>query len=279
MLNNLPFKSHQHHGLTIEGYSRAAVQTYWRVPEMKLGFDLGGQPWDFMGTPTWFVSHSHLDHIAALPVYVARRRMMKMDPPMIYVPTGTADGIRQLLLSFSRLDKGRMPCELIEVGAEEEICISRELVVTTHATQHTIPSLGFVVWERRRKLRTEFQGLSGDQIRDLRLTGTEVSQEQRTPRLAYLGDSTAAGLDANPVMFQAEILILEMTFLTREHRGTNLRKMGHMHLLDVAQRRDQFENQLIIASHFSTRYHPRQIRQLVDAAFPDALDKRLLIWI
>ncbi len=57
-----------HKGLTIEGYSRAAVQTYWRVPELKLGFDLGAQPWSFMATPNWFVCHTHLDHIAALPV-------------------------------------------------------------------------------------------------------------------------------------------------------------------------------------------------------------------
>ena len=62
------------------------MQSYWRIPELKLGFDLGAQPWDFIGTPTWFVSHTHLDHVAALPVYVARRRMMKMEPPTIYLP-------------------------------------------------------------------------------------------------------------------------------------------------------------------------------------------------
>ena len=86
MVNNLPVKTLAHKDLTIEGYSRAAVQTYWRIPEFKLGFDLGGQPWSFMGTPTWFVSHAHMDHIVNLPVYVARRRMMKMEPPVIYLP-------------------------------------------------------------------------------------------------------------------------------------------------------------------------------------------------
>ncbi|NBO93534.1 MAG: metal-dependent hydrolase, partial [Planctomycetia bacterium] len=50
MLDNAPYLRFQHGGLTIEGYSRAAVQSYYRVPELKLGFDLGGQPWDFMGT-------------------------------------------------------------------------------------------------------------------------------------------------------------------------------------------------------------------------------------
>src|SRR5665213_3099499 len=71
VVDNMPVKTLVHKDLTIEGYSRAAVQTYWRIPELKIGFDLGGQPWSFMGTNTWFVSHSHLDHLAALPVYVA----------------------------------------------------------------------------------------------------------------------------------------------------------------------------------------------------------------
>ena len=68
MLENLPLQSIKHKALTIEGYSRAAVQSYWRVPELKLGFELGGSPWAFMGTSTFFVSHAHLDHLAAMPV-------------------------------------------------------------------------------------------------------------------------------------------------------------------------------------------------------------------
>ena len=45
-VDNAPYLSCQHAGMTIEGYARAAVQSYWRVPELKLGFDLGGQPCD-----------------------------------------------------------------------------------------------------------------------------------------------------------------------------------------------------------------------------------------
>jgi ribonuclease Z len=97
MLKNLPVKTLEHAGLTIEGYSRAAAQTYWRIPEMKLGFDLGGQPWSFMSTGTWFVSHGHLDHIAAIPQYVSRRRMMKMEPPTIYLPENTLDPVQKIL--------------------------------------------------------------------------------------------------------------------------------------------------------------------------------------
>src|SRR3990172_6063661 len=126
MINNLPVKTHKHRELTIEGYSRAAVQTYWRFPELKLGFDLGAQPWSFMGTETWFVTHGHLDHIAALPVYVAPRRMMKMTPPTIYLPEEAIDPVPQIIKHFIRLDRGRMPCELKPVRPGDVIELSRE---------------------------------------------------------------------------------------------------------------------------------------------------------
>ncbi len=279
MLKNAPIKQLIHNGLTIEGYSRAAVQTYWRIPELKLGFDLGAQPWDFMGTSTWFVSHTHLDHIAALPVYVARRRMMKMDPPTIYLPAHAVEMTGQLLKAFSRLDRGRLPCDLIAVRPGDEITLSRELVVTAHATSHTVPSLGYIVWERRRKLKPEYQQLAGPEIRDIRLSGIEVSHETRLPRVAYLGDSNPRGLDECPDMYRAEILIAEMTFVAPSHRTELIHKHGHMHLDDIVQRRDRFENQQIIFAHFSTRYHARQIREFVTKALPDMLGGRMHLWL
>ncbi len=279
MLQNLPIKSYRHKELTIEGYSRAAVQSYWRVPELKLGFDLGGQPWDFMGTSTWFVTHTHLDHIASLPVYVARRRMMKMEPPVIYLPAHAVEMVEHVLKAFQRLDRGRLPCTIKSVLPGDEIELSRELIVSACATKHTVPSLGFVVWERRKKLKSEYQDLRGDQIRDIRLSGVEVSEERRFPLLAYTGDTAPEGLDANPVMYDAEILIAEMTFVAPNHRKEKIHKHGHMHLDDWVERRDRFQNQLIIAGHFSTRYHDKQVEHFVRKKFPDMLGGRLQLWL
>ena len=278
-VDNAPVRSLVRNGLTIEGYSRAAVQTYWRIPEMKLGFDLGVQPWSFMATPTWFVSHVHLDHIAALPVYVARRRMMKMEPPTIYLPADAVDGVHALLRAFQRLDRGRMPANLIGLEPGQEVELSRELVVRAFATRHTIPSLGYLVWERRKKLKPEYHGLGGDEIRDLRLAGVEVSAEIRLPRVAYLGDTSPAGLDAFPEVYRAEILIMEMTFVAPGERPSVIHKYGHTHLDDFIARADRFENEVIIASHFSTRLHPDQIQRIVDKQLPDSLRGRLKIWL
>ncbi|MCA9100957.1 MAG: metal-dependent hydrolase [Planctomycetales bacterium] len=279
MVDNAPVNSIQHKDLTIEGYSRAAVQTYWRIPELKVGFDLGLQPWSFMGTDRWFVSHAHLDHIVALPVYVARRRMMKMSPPTVYLPEEVVEDAGRLLQVCMRLDRGRLPCKLVPIAAGDEIELSRELVVTVSATKHTVPSLGFVVWERRSKLKAEYRDLSGDQIRDIRLGGGVVTDEIRIPRIGYLGDSSPPGLDACPDMYQAEVLIMEITFVSPRHRPKQTHKFGHIHLDDVVARAHRFNNELIIASHFSTRYHDQQVQHYVQKALPDMLDGRLKLWL
>ena len=279
MIDNAPVRSYEHQGLTIEGYSRAAVQSYWRIPELKVGFDLGGQPWSFMGTETWFVSHGHLDHIVALPVYVARRRMMKMEPPTIYMPAEMISPSREILRQFTRMDRGRMPCELLPVEPGQEVALSRELVVTVSRTKHRVPSLGYVVWDRRKKLKPAYRDLAGHEIRDLRLSGTEVTEEVRKPLVAYAGDTQPAGLDECPAKYEATILICEMTFVSPEHRKEKIRKFGHMHLDDFIARRDQFRNELIIAAHLSTRYHQNTVKRIVEKKLPDMLDGRLKLWL
>jgi ribonuclease Z len=279
MVENAPILSCKHAGLTIEGYSRAAVQSYWRIPELKIGFDLGAQPWDFMNTPTWFLTHTHLDHVAALPVYVARRRMMRMEPPTLYVPAVAVEDLRRLLLVMQRLDRGRMVCTLNGVNPGDEIALSRDHVVTAWATTHTIPSLGYVVWERRFKLKEEYHGLPGHQIRDLREAGTVVTNEVRTPLLAYTGDTSPAGLDACPAAYQAKVLIIELSFVRPGHRREKIHKFGHMHLDDYLERAERFENELIVCGHLSTRYHPQEVRRVVEAKLPPRLRERVRLWL
>jgi ribonuclease Z len=279
MIENAPVLRCQHAGLTIEGYSRAAVQTYWRVPELKVGFDLGAHPWEFMGTATWMLTHTHLDHAAALPVYVARRRMMRMDPPTLYVPAEAVDDLRRLLVVWQRLDRGRMLCTLNGVSPGQEIELSREHVVTVFRTSHTIPSVGYLVWDRRHKLKEEYHGLSGNEIRDLRLGGVAVTREVRVPLLAYTGDTAPDALDAFPPVYQAKVLITELSFILASHRREKIHKFGHIHLDDLIERKDRFRNELIICGHFSTRYNAAQVQKLLDRKLPAELRDRLRIWI
>jgi ribonuclease Z len=147
------------------------------------------------------------------------------------------------------------------------------------ATTHTIPSVGYLVWDRRFKLKEEYHGLPGEKIRDLRLSGVDVTRELRVPLLCYTGDTSPAGLDNYPPVYQAKILITELSFIRPNHRREKIHKFGHMHLDDFLERGDRFENELIICAHFSTRYHPQEARRLVEAKLPPKLRERVKLWL
>ncbi len=265
--------------LTIEGFSRAPIKSFWRIPELKLGFDLGWQPWEHMGTPRWFITHTHMDHILALPAYAARRQMMDMTPPTVYLPAQKVGEAQALLTAFTRLDNGRLPCNFVGVRPGDEFELSRELIVTVLKTYHSVPSVGYIVWERRKKLREEYLSLSGPQIRDLKESGVEITYEVRFPRVAYLGDTMARALDEAPDVYRADVLITEMTFVLPDVTDNMLKTAGHTHLNDFVGRRERFENKLIIAGHFSARYTNKEINAHVRAALPDMLGGRLNLWL
>ena len=99
------------------------------------------------------------------------------------------------------------------------------------------------------------------------------------PRVAFLGDSAPQGLDNCPAMYEAQVLITELTFVAPRHRKEKIHKFGHIHLDDLIERRDRFKNELVIAAHFSTRYHVQQVRNFVERAVPDMFVGRLHLWM
>ena len=139
--------------------------------------------------------------------------------------------------------------------------------------------MGYVIFERRKKLKQEFHELSGEQIRDIRESGTDVTEEIRVPIIGYTGDTSPRGLDDNPLFYEVKILITEMTFVAPDHRQDLIHKNGHMHLNDFVDRKDNFKNELIVASHLSTRYSPKQAMHHVRKRLPDMLDGRLNLWV
>jgi ribonuclease Z len=277
-IDNLPVRSHRHGQLTVEGWSRAGIQTYWRVPELRVGFDLGGIPWEWTPTGTWFISHAHLDHLMALPAFLARRWMMKYPPPTIHVPVEILDGVRQLLAAWQTLDHGKLDCTLVGVAPGDQVELSKDHYVTVFPTAHPVPSRGYVVWERRQKLRDEFVGLPGDRLKELREAGTELTAEVSVPLVCYTGDTGPAGLDADPAVYSARVLIAELSFMRAEHSRDRIHAFGHLHLDDFLERADRFRNELIVVGHVTSRDEPADLRRLIDERAPLKLRERLIVW-
>ena len=169
-----------------------------------------------MGTPPWFVSHTHMDHIAALPVYVARRRMMKMEPPSSTCPSARVRARAEDCCDcVSRLDRGRLPCDLrADPAGRRDRTVAR---AGRHGLRHD--AHGAVAGLRRLGAAAQAQarvslGLPGDQIRDLRLAGVDVTREAA---------AAAAGLPGRQLARRARRLPGDVRGRSADH-GDDLRR-------------------------------------------------------
>jgi ribonuclease Z len=79
-------------------------------------------------------------------------------------------------------------------------------------------------------------------------------------------------------VYEAQILITELTFYRPEHRKEKIHKFGHTHLDDLIERADRFKNELIILTHFSTRYQDKQVQAAVEQRMPAHLRERVKLW-
>ena len=218
--------------------------------------------------------------MAALPVLVARRRMMKMEPPTIYLPAEAVEGVELLLRAVQRLDRGRMPANLDRRGSRRRDRAfpgaGRQGVRhQAHAAFAGLPGLGAAQEAQARIPRLDRRADPRPAALRRRGLGRDPdSQESRTWAIP-----APQGLDAFPEVYKAQILIAEMTFVAPGERASVIHKFGHTHLDDLIARADRFENEVIIASHFSTRLHPDQIQRIVEKRLPESLQGRLKIWL
>jgi ribonuclease Z len=71
-------------------------------------------------------------------------------------------------------------------------------------------------------------------------------------------------------------LILECTFIDDRVSVEMARKSGHVHLYELAERAELFENEQILLTHFSARFTAEEIQAALDKHLPPSLRERVV---
>src|SRR4029079_10575840 len=98
----------------------------------------------------------------------------------------------------------------------------------------------------------------------MRESGVQMTNEVSVPLVCYTGDTGPAGLDADPAVYEAKILIVEMSFARPEHSRERIHAFGHLHLDASADRAERFRNELIVAAHVTSRDEPADFQRWVN---------------
>ncbi|KAK9995532.1 hypothetical protein SO802_020218 [Lithocarpus litseifolius] len=71
----------------------------------------------------------------------------------------------------------------------EEFYLRKDLKVRAFKTYHVIPSQCYVVYSVKQKLKQEYIGLPGNEIKNLKLSGVEITYTVTVPEIAFTGDT------------------------------------------------------------------------------------------
>lgn len=259
---------------TIEGKSRAGNETYFRVRELGVSLDIGRCPDLLISVPHIFVTHAHLDHALGIPFYAAQRRLRGLSAGTVYVPIETLDDYRALMRLHEKLEDTQYPLNLVGLSPSDRVALRRDLEVIAHRSTHRIPTVGFEFVELRHKLKAAYEGLDGAALVKMRREGHDPTAPVQTSLLFYTGDTDRGVLEQGDAIFKSEVLMIECSFTGGgdEPRGERWR---HMHLSDLYEFSDRFENQIIILIHFSLRDSPAEIHRTIGRTCPPRLRDRL----
>ncbi len=259
--------------IDIIGYSVAGEETVVAMPQLDVCFDVGKAPDQIIPINNVLLTHGHMDHAAGFAYYLSQRNFCGISAGTILAPDNLLLPIKQIVEAWSKLDGNKIPAKLVGVKPGDEYQIKPNLVARAFPTKHSRGSVGFTVIEKRKKLKSEYIGLTGPQIVELKKQGIEIDYPLEFPIVTYLGDTQYVDFSQLDYIVNSKILIAECTFYEGEH--TTRAKAGkHMHVDELATLLKNLNNEHIIITHTTQRTPMSEIRKILKKALPkDKYDK------
>lgn len=257
----------------VQGYSVAGEATTINIPEMDVCFDMGFCPRSALAAKFCALSHGHMDHVGGLAYWCSQRNFQGMGPGTIVCDARIEDDVRGMMAGFQNLERQKTPYELIALEHEQEIQIKNNIVLKGIHTEHTCPSMGYVILEKRTKLKEHLVGLPQDKLREMKMRGEEIVNHLEVPLIAYTGDTLPGAHLLRDDIRNAQVIISECTFFEPDHKERA--KIGmHLHVDDLVEWLRVTQCKHMVVVHLSRRTHIGQARkQLAQQAGHELADK------
>ena len=244
----------------IIGTSIAGEITAIQIPELDVCFDMGYCPRPMLACKYVAVSHGHMDHIGGLAYYCSQRHFQGMGPGNIVCPKEIAPAIQKMMEGYMDLERQKTPFNIIPLEPEQTVEIKNNIFLRGFPVEHTVPTFGYSIFERRTKLKPELVGLPQEKLTDMRAKGEEITRTLYIPLIAYVMDTAPGPALVREDVRKAQILITECTFFEPETRERA--KVGmHLHVQDLAEWMRVLECQAVILGHISRRTHLVEARK------------------
>jgi ribonuclease Z len=261
--------------LRLAGGSRAGEASLVLLPQLRLAFDAGRPVRALVPLDTVVISHGHMDHVLGLPAWASQRQLNRIAGGTVLVPESLVEEVAELLAVCARLEGGEPYDVAVRgVNAGDVVELRRGFELRFFATSHWVATLGCSLEWVRQKLRPEYAATEGEELRSLRERGEAITEEVRTTLVAYLADTGPEVFTERPEVAEAEVLVVECTFLKPGERE-RARRFGHMHLDDLVVVAPTLANRHVVLTHMSRRHRLGPGTRIIQNALAGVLRPQL----
>lgn len=262
-------------GIHLRGLTLSGIRTAISMPELSFTFDVAqGFPY-LLNLKQFFLSHGHLDHSAGVPYIISQKAMSRHEAPHFYMPPSLVEPLDEIMKIWQKIEKHVYQYHFHPVHADMEIPVKGNYFMKAFPTIHRVESFGYTLFQRQKKLAKEYQGLSQDDIVNLRKAGKEVQVVHEIPLVSFTGDTQIEFLDARPWIRRSKILLMEATYLDDKKTIQHARDWGHTHLDEILPRLKDIESERIVFIHASGRYPTDEALRILRRRIPAEFQNRV----
>lgn len=268
----------EHSGLRFEGLSLAGVRTSITLPQFSLCFDVAQGLPHAIPINTFLITHGHMDHASGIPYLISQKAMSSHKPPRFFMPHSMVEPLTEIMQQWSKIEGFTYEFEFIGCAPGDEIFLKSNLYLSPFETVHRVPSQGYSLYRRSKKLRRDLVGKSSQELSQLRARGEEMTSLERELLVSFTGDTQIEFLDRSPEVLESKILFLEATYLDERKPISSAKEWGHTHLDEIIPRLSSIKSEKIVLIHSSARYSAEEALHLLHQKLPAQERERVVLF-
>lgn len=250
------------------GVSLAGVRTSLYIPELKICFD-AGFPFPFqLGADTFFITHGHMDHAAAIPYIISQKNLNNQKIAKFYMPDELVEPLSQIIHLWQDIEKHSYKFEFIPMATDTPIVLNQQFFIKAFKAHHRVPARGYTLFETKKHLKAEYAGLHKQQIVELKAKGIVVDEITEVPLMTFSGDTKLEFLWEQDWITHSKYLLIETTYIDDRKTTEQAREWGHIHLDELIAVLPNIKAEKIVLIHISSRYGDHEAKKILDAKIP-----------